>query len=145
VGSENLSFPAVNVMQVNRFEHVNLSCKSLDVTQAFYQKLFPDWFVRAEGVGSDGCRWVHFGNDQVYLALNDAPGSDRLQQPYEGAGINHIGLVIDNGETLKALLESQGIEYYTMSAPETRHRIYVTDPDGNEIEFVEYQRDYTLR
>ncbi len=132
-------------MKVKRFEHINLSCKSLDASQAFYQTLFPDWQVRAQGVGPEGSRWVHFGDDQVYLALNDNPAGERLQQPYEGLGVNHVGFVIDDGEAFRALLTAQGVEYYTMSAPETRHRIYVSDPDGNEIEFVEYQNDYALR
>ncbi|NJL49816.1 MAG: bleomycin resistance protein [Leptolyngbyaceae cyanobacterium SM2_5_2] len=132
-------------MKVHRFEHINLSCKSLDASQFFYQTLFPDWRVRAQGLGPGGSRWVHFGNDQVYLALNDDPTGERHQNPYEGIGINHIGFVIEDGEALKELLAAKEIEYYTMSAPETRHRIYVSDPDGNEIEFVEYQSDYPLR
>lgn len=32
-----------------------------------------------------------------------------------------------------------------MTAPETKHRIYVSDPDGNEIELVEYNETYTLK
>ncbi|HEY9878264.1 MAG TPA: VOC family protein [Leptolyngbyaceae cyanobacterium] len=132
-------------MKLDRFEHINLSCKSLDATQKFYQTLFPDWHVRAQGTGPDGHRWAHFGNDQVYLALNDEPTSERQQQPYEGIGINHLGFVIDNGEELKSILHANGIEFYTMSAPETKHRIYVSDPDGNEIEFFEYQENYALR
>ncbi|MGF1567659.1 MAG: VOC family protein [Nodosilinea sp.] len=132
-------------MKINRFEHVNLTCKSLEATQAFYQTLFPDWYMRAEGTTPEGRRWVHFGNDQLYLALNDEPQAVRHQKLYEDVGINHIGLVIDNGEKLLFWLEAKGIEHYTMSSPETRYRIYVTDPDGNEIEFVEYEADYLLR
>lgn len=131
-------------MKLNRFEHINLACKNLETTQKFYQTLFPDWHVRAKGDGPTG-RWTHFANDQVYLALNDEPEAERHQQPYEGIGINHIGFVIDSGEELKSTLDANGIEFYTMSAPETKHRIYVSDPDGNEIEFVEYREDYGLR
>lgn len=132
-------------MKLHRFEHLNLTCRDLETTQQFYQTLFPDWQVRAYGVGPTGDRWVHFGNDQVYLALNHDPGSQRTQQPYEGAGINHVGFVIDDGEAFKALLATNNIEFYTMTSPETRHRIYVSDPDGNEIELVDYQETYGLR
>ncbi|WP_416672198.1 VOC family protein [Egbenema bharatensis] len=131
-------------MKLLRFEHINLSCQNLEAAKRFYQTLFSDWFVRAEGEWQ-GERWMHFGNQQFYLALNEAPDAERINQPYEGIGINHVGFVIDDGEKMKAVLDGNGIEYYTMNAPETKFRIYVNDPDGNEIELVEYQESYELR
>ncbi|MFB2921460.1 VOC family protein [Aerosakkonema funiforme] len=131
-------------MNLIRFEHINLSCKDIDAAKNFYQTVFPNWDVRAEGV-NDGSRWMHLGNNQFYLALNDTPNEERVHQIYENIGINHVGFVIDDGDAMKALLEKHGIEYYTMTAPETKHRIYVTDPDGNEIELVEYNQDYQLK
>lgn len=127
-----------------RFEHINLACHDLNQTLAFYQTLFPAWEVRAEGV-HDGHRWVHFGNHQVYLALNDTPELSRTHHLYENIGINHVGFVIDDGDAMKAHLEAHQIEYYTLTAPETKHRIYVSDPDGNEVELVEYHASYGFR
>ncbi|MCC5637714.1 VOC family protein [Nostoc sp. CHAB 5844] len=131
-------------MNFSRFEHINLACKNIEASQKFYQTLFPDWYVRAEGV-YNGSRWLHFGNDQFYLTLNDYSEQNRVSQPYESIGINHVGFVIKDGEAMQKLLENEGVEYYTLTAPETKHRIYVNDPDGNEIELVEYQPDYALR
>ncbi len=130
-------------MNMIRFEHINLSCKDIDATKNFYQTLFPDWYVRAEGV-FNGDRWMHFGNNQFYLALNDDSEQERVHQAYESIGINHVGFVINDGDAMKELLDAKGIDYYTMTAAETKHRIYVNDPDGNEIELVEYQPDYAL-
>ena len=130
-------------MNMIRFEHINLSCKDIDATKNFYQTLFPDWYVRAEGV-FNGDRWMHFGNNQFYLALNDDSEQERVHKPYESIGINHVGFVINDGEAMKQLLDANGIDYYTMTASETKHRIYVNDPDGNEIELVEYNPDYAL-
>ena len=129
---------------LHRFEHVNLACHDLEASRQFYQVLFPDWIVRAEGETS-GSRWMHFGDRQFYLALNDTPDAARMHQAYESIGINHIGFVIDDGDKMKALLEAAGIDYYTYTSPETKHRIYINDPDGNEIELVEYAADYALR
>jgi catechol 2,3-dioxygenase-like lactoylglutathione lyase family enzyme len=131
-------------MNFTRFEHINVSCKDIDATQKFYQTLFPDWYMRAEGV-FNGRRWMHFGNNQYYLALNDCSGQERVHKPYENIGINHIGFTIKDGEAMKELLDAYSIEYYTMTASETKHRIYVNDPDGNEIELVEYQPEYALK
>ncbi|AUT02514.1 bleomycin resistance protein [Nostoc sp. CENA543] len=131
-------------MNFTRFEHLNLACQDIDATMNFYQTLFPDWYVRAEG-SNNGDRWIHFGNDQFYLALNNYPGQKRVHQIYEDIGINHVGFVIPDGAAMQELLDKNGVEYYTMAAPETKYRIYVTDPDGNEIELVEYQPDYALK
>jgi catechol 2,3-dioxygenase-like lactoylglutathione lyase family enzyme len=127
-----------------RFEHLNLSCQNVEATKQFYSTLFPDWYVRAEGI-FNGSRWVHLGNHQFYLALNDHPEQNRLHELYETIGINHVGFVIDDGEAMMSWLDKNNIEYYTLTAPETKHRIYVSDPDGNEIELVEYQADYALK
>ncbi|MBH8573694.1 VOC family protein [Nostocaceae cyanobacterium CENA369] len=131
-------------MNFTRFEHINLSCKDIDATKKFYETLFPDWYVRAEGV-FNGDRWMHLGNNQFYLALNDDSEQERVHQAYESIGINHVGFVIKDGEAMTKLLSAEGIEYYTMTAPETKHRIYVNDPDGNEIELVEYNPEYALK
>lgn len=131
-------------MNFTRFEHINVSCKNINATKKFYQTLFPDWYVRVEGV-FNGRHWMHLGNKQFYLALNNQTDQERVHTSYENIGINHVGFVIPDGEAMKKLLDAEGIEYYTMTASETKHRIYVNDPDGNEIELVEYNPEYALK
>ena len=47
---------------------------------------------------------------------------------------------------MRATLEKQGIAYRELKdAPETKFRVYLDDPDGNEIELIEYQPVYALR
>jgi catechol 2,3-dioxygenase-like lactoylglutathione lyase family enzyme len=129
---------------LNRLEHVNLACHDIKTSQAFYQVLFPDWYVRAQDL-LDQRPWVHLGDDQFYVCLNHTPNLKRVHAIYENIGVNHVGFVINNGEAIKVRLEENKIEYYTLTAPETKHRIYVSDPDGNEIELVEYNSGYRLR
>ncbi len=129
-------------MNFQRFEHINLSCHDLKATQQFYQTLFPDWFVRAQGEG-----WVHFGDRQFYLSLFEEPSqTHRDYAPYASIGINHVGFVIQDGEAMQAVLDANGIEYQLVDdASETQFRIYLCDPDGNEIELIEYKPAYAMR
>ena len=124
------------------FEHINLSCRDIGVTQQFYQALFPDWKIRTQGPG-----WVHLGNDQFYVSLFEEPSQTlRTHIPYDSIGFNHVGLVIQDGDAMRATLEKQGIAYRELKdAPETKFRVYLDDPDGNEIELIEYQPVYALR
>jgi catechol 2,3-dioxygenase-like lactoylglutathione lyase family enzyme len=129
-------------MNFQRFEHVNLSCRDIHTTQQFYQTLFPDWFVRTEGAG-----WTHFGNEQFYLSLfAESSHTPRTHQPYHSIGVNHIGFVIQNGEVMREILDKNGIAYEVNNdAPETKFRVYLFDPDGNEIELIEYAKEYAMR
>lgn len=129
-------------MNFYRFEHVNQSCKDLDATRQFYQILFPDWVVRAEGKEA-GWRWMHFGDRQFYLALNQPPNSATV--PPSTGHLDHIGFVITDGAAMQAVLDTHSIPYEIYRSPETKFRIYVHDPDGTQVELVEYQEDYALR
>jgi catechol 2,3-dioxygenase-like lactoylglutathione lyase family enzyme len=129
-------------MKFHRFEHVNQLCQNLETTRQFYQTLFPDWYVRAEGT-EDGWHWQHFGDRQFYLALNQPPNASEVTK--STGHVDHIGFVIDNSEAIKAVLDANGIKYYTYKSPETKSRIYVSDPDGTELELVEYEDDYDLK
>ncbi|NJO42174.1 MAG: bleomycin resistance protein [Cyanobacteria bacterium CRU_2_1] len=124
-----------------RFEHINQACRNLDETQKFYQLLFPDWYVRVQGE-FNGSRWMHFGNRQFYLSLGE--GYHNFSQS-PNTHIDHVGFVIEDGEKMKALLDAHDIPYETYESPETKYRIYVTDPDGTQIELVEYQETYELK
>ena len=129
-------------MNFQRFEHINLSCRDLKATQQFYQTLFPNWFVRAEGEG-----WIHFGDRQFYLSLFEEPSHTvRDYEPYASIGVNHVGFVIQDGSAMQAILDAAGIPYELMNdAPETKFRAYLNDPDGNEIELIEYEPAYAMR
>lgn len=129
-------------MNFQRFEHINLSCCNLKASQQFYQTLFPDWFVRDKGDG-----WIHLGNNQFYLSLfEEASCTARSGIPYDTIGFNHVGLVIHDGQAMQATLNQHKISYQTRSdSPETTFRVYLNDPDGNEIELIEYSKTYALR
>lgn len=129
-------------MKFNRFEHVNQLCQNLDVTRQFYQTLFPEWYVRAEGE-EDGWKWMHFGDRQFYLSLNQS--LDSFTVSHSMGHLDHIGFVIENSEQMKALLDKNRIDYSIYISPETKCRIYVNDPDGTQVELVEYNPSYELK
>jgi catechol 2,3-dioxygenase-like lactoylglutathione lyase family enzyme len=131
------------VMNFLRFEHINQACRNLDVTCQFYQTLFPDWFVRAEG-NSGGTRWIHFGDRQFYLSLYEISDPAGFASSNTGH-LDHVGFVIEDGAKILATLDANGIEYHIEASPETKYRIYVSDPEGTWIELVEYQDLYNFK
>jgi catechol 2,3-dioxygenase-like lactoylglutathione lyase family enzyme len=127
-----------------RLEHVNLVARDLDGMIRFLHAAFPEYRVRGAGTGPSGARWVHVGNDDSYLALNEAtvdPAEPWV--PYSGKpGVNHLGFEVDDVEALQARLRSAGYAETTVPNEHPgRRRVYFNDAEGNDWEFVQYLTD----
>ncbi len=124
-----------------KLEHANMAVRDIDGMIRFLQTALPDFGIRG---GSDNPkdRWVHVGNDDSYIALNQAK-SGKGWKPYTGkAGVNHLGLEVDDAEALRARLIAGGYRESTVpNAHPHRIRVYFYDPEGNDWEFVQYLSD----
>ena len=131
-------------MKTNKvyFEHANITFSNLDKAIEFFQTAFPQFKIRGEGV-FNGRKWVHFGDNDFYLALNQALRTE-VEHPnnYNTKGINHLGFVVEDVKSLVERLSNKG---YKRSSDAELHpfrtREYFMDSDGNEFEFVEYHSD----
>ena len=132
-----------------RLDHANVTVRDIDGMIAFLQTAFPDFRVRGGGTGPSGARWTHVGNDDVYLALNEATVEPAEPwQPYFGRpGLNHLGWEVDDADALRERLAAAG--YLDSTVPNShpgRKRVYFYDAEGNDWEFVQYlTADVALR
>ena len=123
-----------------RLEHANLFVRDIDGMIRFLQTAFPEFQVRGEGI-CNGCRWVHIGTNETYIALNQANAElEKRWTPYLGLpGVNHLGYEVDDADALRDRLKSA--EYRESTPPNAhphRKRVYFYDPEGNDWEFVQY-------
>ncbi|WP_044618703.1 VOC family protein [Gynuella sunshinyii] len=127
-----------------RIEHVNLIVTDIDASIRFYQAAMPHWSVRASGEMDWYGRhrhWVHFGDDYHYLTLNDhGDGRDRLQLMHQ-VGVAHVGIEISSVDQLLERMEQAGYTPHQQGKGDERQNAYFLDPDGTEIEFVQYFSD----
>jgi catechol 2,3-dioxygenase len=120
---------------------IALQVNDLDVMQAFYEQTvglsllrrFEEsaFFAIAEGVG---------GHTQV-LALFDRTAGQPVPLGYRRPPLDHIAFVIelDDYDAELQRLRSLGAEVRTTTHAWTQWRsIYVTDPEGNIVEWVCY-------
>lgn len=123
-------------------EHANMTVKSIDEATRILGAAFPDFRVRGGGEFR-GRRWMHFGNDTTYLALNEYPDGVKEESDYAREGVNHLGFVVTDldgiDERLQALGYSSNPEF--QEEGEYRRRHYYYDKNGVEWEFVEYSTD----
>ena len=128
-----------------RLEHANLVVKEIQPTLDFLQAAFPEWQLRGSGQGEWGeitRRWVHVGNDEYYITLNDNAEGDIREIGGIQPGLAHLGFVVDDLEKLVERLWQQGyaINILGMQHP-YRKTVYYTDPAGFQFEFLEYKSD----
>ena len=128
-----------------QLEHVNLVGKNIENSLSFYHAAFPHWFIRAEGEGEwygKPRRWVHFGDDYQYLAINDFGEGENRDLEGHTVGLAHIAFVVTNLEALIKRLNAAGFPVYKPGAESAfRKNVYFLDADGFEVEFTEYLSD----
>ncbi len=121
-------------------EHANITVNDLDDAIRFFQTAFPNFKVRGGGI-FEGRKWVHLGDDDTYLALNQAMAEGEEHPPldYQRIGINHLGFVVEDVEALAERLFAAGYKRdYPKQVQQFRIRDYFADKDGNQYEFVQY-------
>lgn len=126
-------------------EHINLVVADLDASLAFYRAAFPHWQVRMEGQAEwygKPLRWLHFGDDYQYLAFSDhGEGANRELTGHQ-VGLAHFAFAVANLDALTQRMREAGFELAKGGGDEPwRRNAYFVDPDGFEVEFVEYGSD----
>ncbi len=96
-----------------RLEHANLVVKEIQPTLDFILTAFPEWRVRGEGEMSwygRSRRWLHVGDEDYYLTLNDDGDEDNRDLAGHSAGLAHLGFVVDDVDSLIKRLTTKGYE-----------------------------------
>ncbi|MCJ8319738.1 MAG: VOC family protein [Colwellia sp.] len=126
-------------------EHLNLVVRDIPETLTFYQAAFPHWSIR----GGDKSKWhgkprnwVHFGDDYQYLTFNDDGIDSNRDLSGHQVGLAHFAFVTNNLNAMIERLASVGFSVDKQGAEdEYRKNVYFLDPNGFEVEFVEYLSD----
>jgi catechol 2,3-dioxygenase-like lactoylglutathione lyase family enzyme len=128
-----------------RLEHLNLVVKNMEDTLAFYRAAFPHWEVRGGGqsnwYGVDR-NWCHFGDEYNYLTFNDNGQGENREIEGHQVGVSHFAFETHNLKELEQRLNDAGFKRAKDGAYSPfRKNLYFFDPNGFEVEFVEYSSD----
>ncbi len=124
-----------------RMEHANLCVRDVDAMVRFLQTAFPEFRVRGLGKNKKGEEWMHFGNDETYIALSPATTElDRPLRPKAGSpGVSQLAYEVDDVDALHERLTAEGYRESAVSdGHPQRRRVYFSDPEGNDWEFIQY-------
>jgi len=118
-------------------EHVNLTVSDIERSIRFYRDLF-GFKTRWQGHSAAGQPAAHVGDERCYVALFQAERSGRMVVDMSAVGMNHFGFVVDDLDASREKLLGLGITPHHEADYEPGRRLYFFDPDGIEVELVEY-------
>ncbi len=126
-------------------EHVNLVVADIEQSLTFYQAAFPHWAVRGGGVAKwygKPRNWVHFGDDYQYLALNDNGIGENRDLTGHQIGLAHFAFVTSDIQGVIDRLAQAGFPVAKDGVDDDYLKnVYFIDPNGYEVEFVQYHTD----
>ena len=120
-------------------EHINFNVSDPKRTADLICTIF-GWKIRWEGPSDAGGYTCHVGNDQNYLAI-DSEGTPRpsgIPRYAVRAGLNHIGVVVDDLDATEARVRAAGYAPHHHADYEPGRRFYFRDHDEVEYEVVSY-------
>ena len=122
-----------------KLEHVNFTVSDPKGTADLMCRLF-DWKIRWEGPSAIGGHTYHVGEDDTYLAIYSEgdPKDSGLSRYHQKAGLNHIGVVVDDLDSVEAKVRAEGYDPHNHGDYEPGRRFYFMDGDGVEYEIVSY-------
>jgi catechol 2,3-dioxygenase len=131
-----------------RIGHVHLRTADIDRVRAFYVDLLGfDVIYEARGVPGRGTTgdvlFVSAGGYHHHLGFNTWMSRGGAPQPDGVTGLHHVALLFSSqaelARVVRRLLDA-GIEPYQALDHGTHLAVYVTDPDGNDLELA-WDRD----
>lgn len=137
------SKPMQNICEMKSYvEHIQYECSDVELVGQFYAYIF-DWKIRGHGIENAIGRtyeWIHVGTESSYVAFR-SPYNHQSYDKSKRHYTDHFGIVVFNLDDVIERIINLGVEYALKENHRYRKRIYIKDPDGNEVEIIEYLSD----
>ncbi len=120
-------------------EHVNVTVSNPEDTAKWLVNIF-GWRIRWHGASIHGGETYHVGGDDSYIAVykpTTAP-TEKGETYYMRAGLNHVGIVVDDLDTIETRVKQAGFTPFNHGDYEPGRRFYFHDLDDVEWEVVSY-------
>ncbi|RDW19810.1 VOC family protein [Oceanobacillus chungangensis] len=121
------------VFQFESIDHVQLAAPvgSEETAREFYRGLLGFQEVqKPASLQKNGGVWFQAGQIQLHIGIDE---------PFDPAKKAHPAFRVKNLQELKLYLSTKGVKYTEDDKLPNASRIYINDPFGNRLEFLEWQ------
>lgn len=123
------------MLEFSHIDHLNLNVSNLVKSVDFYRQLF-GLEPKEEGFSSSGNRYQIIGRSgQLMLCLYENPAAVMNAK----GSMNHFGIHVNDFNDAIVKIKSLGLKllYGGINEYPDSRSLYISDPDGNEIELSE--------
>ncbi len=118
-------------MQLTGIHHVSILSSDMERSVAWYRdRLGLKEVVRPSNFVTP-VRWFELGEEQIHLIPADEP---------DAVSPRHFAIHVDNCQAARETLQSRGVEIQETVPIAGAERFFVSDPDGNHIEIIQWLR-----
>lgn len=132
-------------MNIKKLDHVTVIVKDLEKTRQFYEGTLGLEFLESVKLGDHICHYIQLpGGQKLEFTEYLYHTQTAAYQPNERGIIRHIAFEVDDVKALEKKIEMAGYKFHypVGRTPELGvDNGLVRDPNGIELEFVEYLRD----
>ncbi len=123
-------------MQLTGIHHVSILVSDMERAVAWYRDVLglPE-VVRPSNFVTP-VRWFELGEQQVHLIPNDQP---------DVISPRHFAVHVDDCDAARETLRARGVEIRETVPIAGAKRFFIADPDGNNIEVVQWLRAWDAR
>ena len=122
------------LMKIESHHHVSVCVTDLERAKAFYGDVLGLPEIRRPAFSFPGA-WYELGNWQLHLIVHTTPLALRGTTEIDGRD-GHVAFRVRNYKETVDYLRARGVPFHeNPQNPTPWAQVYVTDPDGNVIEF----------
>jgi glyoxylase I family protein len=121
-------------MKVRGAHHVSLPVRDLSRSRVFYEELLGLTQIERPHFGIAGA-WYQAGPVQLHLIEVPGGSGEEAEAPSASPLSHHLAFEVDEAALVQRELEAAGLD--VMAIGSEAKQLFVPDPDGNTIEFIE--------
>jgi catechol 2,3-dioxygenase-like lactoylglutathione lyase family enzyme len=119
---------------ISQLDHVSVLITDVERSRRFYGGLLGLQEIHKPRTFDFVVLWFELGNHTLHLLLKDQP--DTISP-------RHFALRVDDAARARTYLRSQGLRIDETTLIPGADRFFISDPDGNRIEIIQWLRPYS--
>lgn len=132
-------------MKINRIAHASFKVTDMKQALSYYCDglSFTQKFELPDENGKPWINYLEIQPGQFLELFYDSEGLPKATHGYDLNGYLHLSLEVDDLEAVKSELEAKGLPVNSeiKFGPDKSYQLWSEDPDGNQIEFMQYTPD----
>lgn len=133
------------MIKINRIAHASFKVSDMDQAVKFYCDGlgFTDKFELKDENGNPWIKYLEITPGQFVELFYDFDNCTKATHGYDHVGYLHLSLEVADIKAVKADLEAKKIHLDSdiKFGPDKSYQLWTADPDGNQIEFMQYTAD----